>query len=105
MKRITKLSELYKQIGNYLKQYGDADILSIATHSANEEHIRYSLNLTDIDREDFTHIGAISVCYEDKYFTEPKDCLSCKNSFSEEKTDGDQNANNRTRKHYSSGII
>ena len=52
-KRIVKLSELHQIIGNYLYMYGDANVASIATHTNGDlnNHLKYSLHLTPIDRE------------------------------------------------------
>lgn len=52
-KRVVKLSELHQIIGNYLYMYGDANIVSIATHTNGDHknHLKYSLHLAPIDRE------------------------------------------------------
>ena len=66
MKRITRLSELYVQIGQYLAQYGDADIASIATHNTNNKQVKYTLHLTDVNSDWTTETGVITVHYEDR---------------------------------------
>lgn len=49
-KRITKLSDIHKMIGNFLYMHGDADVTSIATHTNSDlnDHTKYSFHLHPI---------------------------------------------------------
>ena len=50
-KRITKLSDIHKLIGNFLYMHGDADVTSIATHtnSDSNDRTKYSFHLHPIN--------------------------------------------------------
>ena len=65
MRRKVKLSELYKEIGNYLYANDDVDVFSIATHCNSENHIQYTLKLCDLKSDSFEVIGEINVKYEE----------------------------------------
>lgn len=66
-----KLSELYNEIGNYLKVYGDADVRSIASCYGYDDKTIYMLRLSDLNSFDTTEtIGEIRIKYEDIMYTE-----------------------------------
>lgn len=66
-RRITKLSQLAVKINAYIRLHGDADIVSIGTHSCNEEHIKYSFDLRPVGDNTYDNIQnkAIKITYED----------------------------------------
>ena len=66
--RRTKLSELYKEIGRYLRENGDADIRSIVSLNGNSE-ASYRLELSDINSFDTRIIGEVKAKYEDVQYT------------------------------------
>ena len=66
--RRTKLSELYKEIGRYLRENGDADIRSIVSLNGNSG-ASYRLELSDINSFDTRIIGEVKAKYEDVQYT------------------------------------
>ena len=66
--RRTKLSELYKEIGKYLRENGDADIRSIVSLNGNGG-VSYRLELSDINSFDTRRIGEVKAKYEDVQYT------------------------------------
>lgn len=67
--RRTKLSALYKEIGRYLREHGDADIRSIASLNGDSE-ASYRLELSDINSFDTQRIGEVKAKYEDVQYTQ-----------------------------------
>ena len=65
MRRRVMLSDLYKEIGEYLEKNGDADIVSIATHCNSPKHIQYSFDLCSLGNDSFNVIGKIYVKYKE----------------------------------------
>ena len=63
-RRIVKLSDIHKTIGNYLYQFGDADVQSIATHCNHPDKLQFTLNLADLNTADLKASG-IDICYEE----------------------------------------
>lgn len=49
---MTKLSEIYKAIGDYLKIHGDKEVTSIATAGGSNRKIEYIFHLHDIHEGD-----------------------------------------------------
>ena len=66
--RRTKLSELYKEIGRYLRENGDADIRSIVSLNGDSE-ASYRLELSDINSFDTRRIGEVKAKHEDVQYT------------------------------------
>lgn len=66
--RRTKLSALYKEIGRYLRENGDADIRSIVSLNGDSE-ASYRLELSDINSFDTQRVGEVKVKYEDVQYT------------------------------------
>ena len=66
--RRTKLSELYKEIGRYLRENGDADIRSIVSLNGDSE-ASYRLELSNINSFDTRRIGEVKAKYEDIQYT------------------------------------
>lgn len=67
--RRTKLSELYKEIGKYLRENGDADIRSIVSLNGDSE-ASYRLELSDINSFNTKRIGEVKAKYEDVQYTQ-----------------------------------
>lgn len=66
-----KLSNLYNEIGNFLREYGDADIRGIASCSGYDDKTTYLLRLADLNSFDTTkYVGEIRIRYEDILYTE-----------------------------------
>ena len=66
--RRTKLSKLYKEIGRYLRENGDADIRSIVSLNGDTE-ASYRLELLDINSFDTRRIGEVKAKHEDVQYT------------------------------------
>lgn len=65
-----RLSKLYDEIGKFLKEYGDADIRSIASGYSSDDKIMYMLRLSDLNSFDTTKsVGEIRIKYEDFTYT------------------------------------
>lgn len=66
-----KLSNLYNEIGNFLKEHGDADIRGIASCSGYDDKTTYLLRLADLNSFDTTKsVGEIRMRYEDILYTD-----------------------------------
>ena len=66
-----KLSNLYNEIGKFLRVYGDADIRGIASCSGYDDKTTYLLRLADLNSFDTTkYVGEIRMRYEDILYTE-----------------------------------
>lgn len=66
-----KLSDLYNEIGNFLREHGDADIRGIASCSGYDDKTKYLLRLADLNSFNTTkYVGEIKVRYEDVLYTE-----------------------------------
>lgn len=66
-----KLSNLYNEIGNFLREYGDADIRGVSFCSGYDDKTTYLLRLADLNSFDTTKsVGEIRMRYEDVLYTE-----------------------------------
>lgn len=66
-----RLSNLYNEIGKFLREHGDADISGISFCSGYEDKTMYLLRLADLNSFDTTKsIGEIRIRYEDILYTE-----------------------------------
>lgn len=66
-----KLSNLYNEIGKFLRKYGDADIRGVASCSGYDDKTTYLLRLADLNSFDTTKsVGEIRIRYEDVLYTE-----------------------------------
>ena len=68
MRRV-KLSEMYERIGKFLKEHGDADIISVASCTGYDDKTKYKLELADLNSFNTRLIGEIAVKYEDVPYT------------------------------------
>lgn len=68
VKEITKmkrekvtLKDMYDEIGKYLEEKGDKEILSISTHCGARDNTLYSLNLMELDADNLTETDSIRI--------------------------------------------
>lgn len=67
-----KLSSLYKEIGDFLKEHGDADVRSIGSCSYSSDNTRFSLDIADLNSfnsDSVDGIKEIRIKYEDVPYT------------------------------------
>jgi len=70
--RRVKLSSIYKEIGKFLKDHGDADVRSIGSCSYSNDNTRFSLDIADLNSfygEPVDGIKEIKIKYEDIPYT------------------------------------
>ncbi len=66
-RRVTKLSQLAAKINAYILLNGDADIISIGSHSNSPEKIQYSFDLKPLNDETWNNVQskAIKITYDE----------------------------------------
>ena len=66
-----KLSNLYNEIGNFLREHGDADIRGVSSCNGYDDKTMYLLRLADLNSFNTTKsIGEIRMRYEDILYTD-----------------------------------
>ncbi len=66
-----KLSNLYREIGRFLREYGDADIRSVSFCNGYDDNTKYLLRLADLNSFDTTKcVGEIRIKYEEVPYSE-----------------------------------
>lgn len=64
-----RLSNIYEEIGKYLKAHGDADVRSIASVCGSDDKAVYVLELSDLNTFDTSRIGEIRIKREEVPYT------------------------------------